>query len=234
MHKQRIFIVDDEPKIVRILTANLKSIGYEVNGYSSGKEALAAIDLFNPDLILLDLMMPEMDGFSVLEKIRCFSEVPVIILTARDQSEDKVQGLNMGADDYLTKPFSIDEVFARVNAVLRRTAKQALYQKPTAKIVNGAVELDLAQTRILVKGQEVRFTGTEYKLFALLMQHMDKVMTHEQLLQAVWGAEYSNDVDYLRVAIARIRQKLRKYQAEEDYIKTYVGIGYLVKRINER
>lgn len=231
MNKQRIFIVDDEPKIVRILTANLKSIGYEINGYCNGKEAIKAIDLCNPDLIILDIMMPGMDGFTVLKTIRQFSNVPVIILTACEQSEEKVQGLNMGADDYLTKPFSIEEVFARVKAVLRRTSKNELYLKSSAKIVNGCVHLHLDEARVIANDKEIRFTGTEYKLFVLLMQNLNKVMTHEQLLEAVWGEAYINDIDYLRVAIARIRQKLRKCNISDDYIKTYSGIGYLIKKI---
>lgn len=228
MTKQCVFIVDDEPKIVRILSANLKSIGYEVHGFSSGKDALNAVDLHDPDLILLDVMMPGMDGFQALERLRQFSDAPVIMLTARDRSEDKVRGLNMGADDYLTKPFSIEEIFARVKAVLRRTEKREFYQKPAVRIGNGPVRLDLNEARVLARGEEVRLTGTEYKLFALLMRNLDKVMTHEQLLRAVWGEPYISDIEYLRVAIARIRRKLRKRRVD-DYIQTYSGIGYLIK-----
>lgn len=230
MKKKRILIVDDEPKIVRILSANLKSIGFAVSGETCGEDALAAVDLYDPDLILLDIMMPRMDGFAALEKLRLFNDAPVIMLTARDRSEDKVRALNMGADDYLTKPFSIEEVFARVKAVLRRSEKYEFRQRPAAKIYNGAVSLFLDASRVLAGGEEIRFTSTEYKLFALLMQNLNMVMTHEQLLEAVWGPEYIGDIEYLRVAVARIRQKLKKRRIE-NYITTYSGIGYSIKKI---
>lgn len=231
MVKQRILIVDDEPKIVRILAANLKSAGYETHSAPNGKEALRLLELTDPDLVILDVMMPEMDGFAVLERMRGFSETPVILLTARDQSEDKVRGLNMGADDYLTKPFAIDEVFARVGAVLRRTGRRAL-QSAAPRIENGAVCLDLREGRVTAGSEEIRFTGTEYRLFVLLMQNLGKIMTHEYLLEEIWGAEYIGEIEYLRVAIARIRRKLRNCGAADGYIRTYSGIGYLIEKIS--
>lgn len=233
MKKQRIFIVDDEPKIVRLLSANLRSIGYEVHGFTNGEEALKQVDMIDPELILLDLMMPQIDGFAVLERLRAFSDVPVIIVTARDQGDDKVRGLNLGADDYLTKPFALDEVFARVKAVLRRSGRGSAgtVRAASVEIKNGPVTVNQAQCRVYVDGEEVRFTHTEYKLFVLLMQNLGKVVTHEFLLTEVWGPEYSGDIEYLRVAIARLRQKLKGADAEGKYIKTYPGIGYLIEKI---
>jgi DNA-binding response OmpR family regulator len=229
MKKQQIFIVDDEPKIVRLLAANLKSIGFETNGYTQGSQAVKDIDLFDPDLILLDIMMPAMDGFAVLERIRSFSNVPVIILTARDQCDDKVHGLNLGADDYLTKPFALDEVFARIKAVLRRSMCNHSVKKSISEIENGSIKINIGQCRVWAEEVEIRLTNTEYKLFLLLMQNIGKVMTHEYLLSEVWGYEYSDQIEYLRVTIARLRQKIKKVSRNVEYIRTYSGIGYMIE-----
>jgi two-component system KDP operon response regulator KdpE len=229
----KILIVDDEPKIVRFISANLKSLGHETVSCTNGKEALERIDDFDPDLLLLDIMMPHMDGFEVLQRLRHFSNVPVIILTARSDSTDKVRGLNLGADDYLTKPFSLDELFARVNAVLRRI--QARTDAPVSKLSElktGPITVNLASRRAWLHDTEIRFTETEYNLFALLIQHAGKVMTHEQLLSDVWGPEYRDDVEYLRVAIARIRQKIKQLDADLDIIVTYPGVGYMAAAKN--
>lgn len=229
MKKQQIFIIDDEPKIIRLLAANLKSIGFATQGYTRGSEALAEIDLLDPDLILLDIMMPVMDGFAVLERIRSFSNVPIIILTARDQCDDKVRGLNLGADDYLTKPFALDEVFARINAVLRRSTCNHAIKNSISEIENGPIKINMGQCRVWAEEVEIRLTNTEYKIFSLLMQNLGKVMTHEYLLREVWGYEYSDEIEYLRVAIARLRQKIKKVISHVEYIKTYSGIGYMIE-----
>lgn len=226
MHKACIVVIDDEPKIVRLLTANLKTLGYEVHGFAAGPAALAAWDELQPDLLILDLMLPEWDGFTILERLRRFSAVPVLMLTARDQCDDKVRGLNLGADDYLTKPFALAELFARVQAILRRTRQPHALPASTVQTL-GALRHDQGQCRVWAGEQEVRFTSTEYKLFALLMRHSGKVLTHEFLLQAVWGPEYGQEVEYLRVAIARMRSKLKAALGSEcTAVKTYPGIGY--------
>lgn len=235
MNKKKIMIVDDEPKIVRFVAANLKSLDFETLTCQSGAEALEKAEAFDPDLILLDLMMPGMDGFDVLKRLRSYSGVPVIMLTARSNGADKVQGLNLGADDYLTKPFSLDELFARVNAVLRRMDGRMAPPAATSEITLGAVTANLAQRRIWLGEAEVKLTETEYNLFALLLQHAGKVMTHEQLLSEVWGSEYRDEVEYLRVTIARIRQKLKSSaEAQElasaELIVTYPGVGYMAKQ----
>lgn len=230
MNKHKILIVDDEPKIIRFISANLKSLGHETAACSNGPDALEMVDSFDPDLMLLDIMMPGMDGFETLRRLRTFSNVPVIILTARSDSSDKVQGLNLGADDYLTKPFSLDELFARVNAVLRRfEGRSAVHSAASSELRSGAVTLNLAQRRTWLADTEIKFTETEYNLFVLLIQNAGKVMTHEQLLSDVWGSEYRDDVEYLRVAIARIRQKLKQADDELDLIVTYPGVGYMAK-----
>ncbi|MEW9700938.1 response regulator transcription factor [Paenibacillus sp. SI8] len=229
MKKQKIMIVDDEPKIVRFVAANLKSLDFETLTCQSGAEALDEVEGFDPDLILLDLMMPGMDGFEVLKRLRTYSSVPVIMLTARSNSSDKVQGLNLGADDYLTKPFSLEELFARVNAVLRRMDGRMSAHATISEITLGPVTVNLAQRRTWLNDTEIKFTETEYNLFALLLQHADKVMTHEQLLSEVWGSEYRDEVEYLRVTIARIRQKVKAAAEGLDLIVTYPGVGYMAK-----
>ncbi len=231
MKKKRVMIVDDEPKILRFIAANLKSLGYEVHTFMRGAEALGNYDLINPDLVLLDIMMPAMDGFELLGRLRLFSDVPVIMLTAKGDENDKVLGLNSGADDYLTKPFSLEELFARVNAVLRRYDKTLAQSNKTSEITSGPITMNLAQRRIWLQDREIKFTETEYKLFSLLMLNIDKVMTHEQLLSSVWGSEYRDEVEYLRVTIARIRQKLKVEGLTGNYLITYPGVGYMIAGI---
>ncbi len=228
MKKCRVFIIDDEPKILRFISANLKSLGYEPYIFPSGQDALASLDVLDPELVLLDIMMPGLDGLEVLKRLRTFSNVPVIMLTARGDSTDKVRGLNMGADDYLTKPFALDELFARVQAVLRRSASRENNNHTTSEIKNGEVTVNLAQRRIWIGNRELKLTETEYKLFSLLMINAGKVMTHEQLLSDIWGSEYRDDVDYLRVAIARIRQKIKNADCDGRIIVTYPGVGYMI------
>ncbi len=224
----RIAIIDDEPKIVRFIKANLLSLGYKIVTFSDGEQFLNNFDLHELDLVLLDIMMPNMDGFTVLERLRKFSNVPVIILTARSNSNDLIEGFELGADDYLTKPFSLDELFARVKAVLRRTAHldQTIYENK--KVSVGNIDINLAQKRVFVGEKEMHFTNTEYLILEQLALYADKVVSHEQILVSVWGAEYRNEVEYLRVAIARIRKKLKDSGCKNiaSIISTYPGIGY--------
>lgn len=232
--KQKICIVDDEAKILRFISANLKSVGYEVVTASSGEELLEKYDLISPDLILLDIMMPGQDGFYVLEELRKFSDIPVIMLTARGNPQDKVQGLNLGADDYLTKPFSLDELFARVNAVLRRSAANSTSQQAeTSPIIHtGEMKLDLGSKRCWVQEKEFKLTQTEFLLLEILALNIDKVVQHETLLSKVWGPQYRDDVEYLRVTIARIRRKLKQALGDAgEYIVTYPGLGYMLKSV---
>jgi len=236
MKVQKICIVDDEPKILRFVSANLKSIGYEVTTMSSGEELFEKLDLVSPDLILLDIMMPGQDGFFVLEKLRKFSNVPVIMLTARSNSEDKVHGLNVGADDYLTKPFSLDELFARVNAVLRRSlSNSADSQMANSSVVRtGELAIDLGSKRCWINDEEFKLTHTEYAVMEILALNLDKVVQHETLLSEVWGPQYRDDVEYLRVGIARIRRKIKEaLQINEEYIVTYPGLGYMLKSVTK-
>lgn len=226
--KYKIAIVDDEPKIVRFIKANLLSLGYKVETFSDGEQFLDHFDLHELDLVLLDIMMPNMDGFTVLERLRKFSNVPVIILTARSNSNDLVEGFELGADDYLTKPFSLEELFARVKAVLRRSSKINQTAPEEKQLLIGRIKINLAQKRVFVGEQEMHLTNTEYLILEQLAIHVDKIVSHEQILVTVWGAEYRDEVEYLRVAIARIRKKLKDAGCADisKIIRTYPGIGY--------
>ncbi|MFE5429169.1 response regulator transcription factor [Peribacillus simplex] len=227
--KHKMVIVDDEPKIIRFIKANLLSLGYEVESFLSGTQLLENFDLHQPDLILLDVMMPEIDGFEVLERIRKFSDTPVILLTARSNAHDKVYGLNLGADDYLTKPFSLEELFARVNAVLRRTKPSVQEFCLLSEIVCESLKINLGQKRVWIGDEELKVTNIEFAILEMLAVNVDKVVAHEQILTSVWGAEYRDDVEYLRVAIARIRRKMKKGGNLDKLIVTYPGLGYMLK-----
>ncbi|WP_313640733.1 response regulator transcription factor [Paenibacillus sp.] len=232
MKKLKIMIVDDEPKILRFVSANLKSLGYDTSSCLNGREALDKFDIFDPDLVLLDVMMPNMDGFEVLRQLRSISDVPVIMLTARSNSLDKVTGLDGGADDYLTKPFSLEELFARVRAVLRRARGRAEEPEKQEDLEVDKVRVNLAQRRTFIGDEELKLTETEFRLFLLLVQNTEKVMTHEELLTQVWGLEYRDEVEYLRVAIARIRQKIKNIEPGKNIIITYPGVGYMFQNNN--
>lgn len=229
--KQKVIIVDDEPKILRFVSANLRTQNYEVFTYTSGYEMLEEYDRIMPDIILLDILMPEVDGFEVLTALRCFTNTPIIMLSACHDAIDKVTALDLGSDDYMTKPFTLEELYARIRAVLRRTGNQI---QPTAISTSNVIknlEIDYRKRRIFINGKEADVSNTEYKLFAYLSNNQGKVMTHEELLTQIWGPEYRNDIDYLRVTIARLRQKLRKSNGENkiEYIVTYPGVGYMVE-----
>lgn len=232
MKKSKIMIVDDEPKILRFVAANLKSLGYDTIACLNGQEALDKFDIFDPDLVLLDVMMPAIDGFEVLRQLRSISDVPVIMLTARSNSLDKVTGLDSGADDYLTKPFSLEELFARVRAVLRRARGRAEEPEKQEDLEVDKVRVNLAQRRTFIGDEELKLTETEFRLFLLLVQNTEKVMTHEELLTQVWGLEYRDEVEYLRVAIARIRQKIKNIEPGKNIIITYPGVGYMFQNNN--
>ncbi|WP_342432934.1 response regulator transcription factor [Neobacillus sp. FSL H8-0543] len=234
MKNQRICLVDDEPKILRFVSANLKSVGYEVTSLGSGEELLEKFDLISPDLILLDIMMPGQDGFYILEELRKFSSVPVIMLTARSNPKDKVVGLNAGADDYLTKPFSLDELFARVNAVLRRSQSRLgeSYREESPIVRTGELTIDVGSKRCWISDVELKLTQTEYSVMEILALNIDKIVEHKTFLSEVWGPQYRDDVEYIRVGIARIRRKIKDLLQEEgEYIITYPGLGYMLSSL---
>lgn len=229
-----ILIIDDEPPIQRILRRNLTMSGYDVLVADDGEQALELIHLREPDLILLDLWLPgEMDGMSVCAQVRQWSQVPIIVVSARTDEKQKVEALDKGADDYLTKPFNNDELLARVRACLRRAAnvsERMNVQQPEVITSNdGYVSIDLLRRLVRAGAQEMKLTPTEFELLHQLMLHAGKVMTHRTLLRSVWGPEYGEETDYLRVYVRQLRRKIEKEPSQPEYILTEPGVGYVFR-----
>ena len=225
MRKHLILVVDDEPPIVRLVRAKLQADGYAVITASRGEEAIRLVDDERPDLVVLDVMMPGMDGFETLRRIRTLSQVPVIMLTARVGDADKLRGLEGGADDYVTKPFNPDELSARVAAVLRRSAGAAPVGGRTVLRYPG-VELDLERRRVTVAGEEVRLSRTEWELLSQLAGNAGRVMLHGELLSRIWGPEFRDETHYLRTWVSRLRAKLEPDADAAPLITTFPGVGY--------
>ena len=228
--KTTILAADDDPQLLRLVTRNLQLEGYEILAASDGQQALELIENNSPDLVLLDVMMPRMDGFTVCHRVRSFSSVPIIIVTARGQDQDKVRGLDLGADDYLTKPFSVDELLARVRAVLRRsqfTTKESA-QGLQATTTIGDLAIDYSQHLVTMEGHEIVCTPTEYRILAYLAQNAGRVLTQDLLLEHVWGSEYLGESHMLQVNINRLRRKLEADPSRPRYIHTKVGVGYFL------
>lgn len=226
--KTTVLAADDDPQLLRLMTRNLQLEGYDVLAASDGQQALELIESNSPDLVLLDVMMPKMDGFTVCYRVREFSAVPIIIVTARGQDQDKVRGLDLGADDYLTKPFSVDELLARVRAVLRRAqfTTREHTQGLRASTATGNLLVDYSQHMVMMNGQEIALTPTEYRIIAYLAQNVGRVVTQDLLLEHVWGPEYLGESHMLQVNINRLRRKLEIDPTEPHYILTKVGVGY--------
>ena len=223
-----ILIVDDEPRMIKFIRLNLELEGYRVGEASNGLEALDKVRKELPDLVLLDVMMPEMDGFEALERIREISNVPVIMLTVKAEEEDKVRGLELGADDYVTKPFSPRELSSRIKAVLRRTEMPSPVEKTILKIDDDGfgLSIDFNRREVIVRGERIKLRPTEYRLLYHLVNNAGWVMTHEMLLSKVWGYAYRDDTHLLRVYITYLRQKIEPDPSNPRYIFTERGIGY--------
>jgi two-component system KDP operon response regulator KdpE len=230
MKKPVALVVDDESNILRFVRANLRASGYDIASAMTGTEALAQFEAANPDIIILDIMLPEMDGLEVCRRIRQVSDVPIIMITAKGDMQDAVEGLNAGADDYVPKPFAVEELLARVNAVMRRT-KNNLTQTSTDKIKLGGLVVDLGQRQVTINGQSAHLTPTEFKLLTYLANNADKVLPHEELLEAIWGNEYRDCTHYLRVSIGRLRQKIENDPGNPEYIVTCSGVGYMIRNV---
>jgi DNA-binding response OmpR family regulator len=229
----KILVVDDEPRYLRLIEANLLTEGYEV---VTAQDGLQAVEIFssNPtELVLLDIMMPNLDGFAVCQRIRQFSNVPIIILTAKGEEQDRVRGLDLGADDYLTKPFSATELLARVRAVLRRS-KFSKEGSQSRVFEHGDLRIDFARAEVWRDSQPIFLSATEYRLLLQFAHNVGKVMSAEQILTSVWGAEYAQDKEILWVSIARLRQKLEEDPHTPRHIVTRSGLGYLMPPIDEK
>lgn len=229
MDKFCILLVDDEERIINFLRAKLKISGYDVLVATNGAEALEQFQTHDPDLVVLDLVMPKMDGFEVLKELRSFSSVPVIILSAKRADVDKIKGLHLGADDYLPKPFNPDELLARIEAVKRRL-EPAERRKTSETISFGDVVMDFKTHSVSVNGRAEYLTRIEWLLLSELAQNAGRVMLYEELLSRVWGPEYRNDVQLLRTWISRLRSKLEEKPAEPKLILTMPRVGYIIKQ----
>jgi two-component system KDP operon response regulator KdpE len=220
--RAQVLIVDDELQIRRFLRISLEANGYQTHETANGQDAILKTAQLRPDLIILDMGLPDMDGLEVLKRVREWTHTPVIILSVRDSDQDKVAALDAGADDYLTKPFSIEELMARI----RTAQRHAQPQQQEAIFTSGRLQVDQTRRLVTVNGETVKLTPTEYSLLRLLIQHAGKVLTHQQILRAVWGPEYVQEIHYLRVYFAQLRQKIEENPALPEIIVTEPGVGY--------
>lgn len=221
-HSTPILIIDDEPQIRRLLRVTLEANGYRVFDAATGQEGIVETAQRRPELILLDLGLPDLDGVAVLKRLREWCHAPVIVLTVRDREDDKIAALDAGADDYITKPFGSGELLARIRVALR-------HAKPGAESTSfrsGQVEIDFSARTVKVKGKEVKLTATEYALLRLFAQNVGKVLTHRQILREVWGPNYADQTHYLRVYVAHLREKLEPDPATPALLITEPGVGY--------
>ncbi len=223
-HGARVLVVDDEPEILRAVRTNLVAHGYEVLTATSGSEAQAAYAARRPDLVLLDLGLPDLDGLALIERVRAHAATPIVVLSARGGERDKVRALDLGADDYLTKPFGMDELLARVRVALRHAAHPA--SGAAAIFRCGGLAVDLERRQVTVDDREVKLTPTEYALLRAFVAHPDKVLTRRMLLQEVWGPEYGAEAHYLHVYVASLRRKLEADPQRPRYLLTEPGVGY--------
>ena len=223
--QHRILVIDDEAAIRRFLHSALSSEEFRLHEAESGHEGLSAATAFRPDVILLDLGLPDLDGVEVIRRIREWSNIPIIILSVREQEHDKVAALDAGADDYITKPFGVGELLARIRAALRRSLKQA--DEPVFR--NDELMVDLTMRRVFADGVEIQLTPTEYDLLRLFITHAGKVLTHSQILKQVWGTAYQEQSQVLRVTISNLRKKIERDPSRPRHITTEPGVGYRLK-----
>ena len=225
-NKPVILIVEDEEGIANFISAVLKANEYKIIKTDKGKEAIAMTASYSPDLVLLDLGLPDMDGVDVLKTIRAWSTIPIIVVSARGHEREKVDALDLGADDYITKPFGTSELLARIRTGLRHSQKNSdVNSAEIKKITVGELEIDYDKRLVSISGEPVHLTPIEYKIIVLLSRHIGKVLTHDFIIKEVWGP-YTNEIQALRVNMANIRRKLEKNPAAPRYIVTHVGVGY--------
>lgn len=222
--KQRILIADDEPQITRVLRTGLTTRGYEVRVAADGESALDTFNDWHPDLVITDLSMPNMDGIELCGRLRLISQVPIVVLSVKGEEKVKVEALDAGADDYVTKPFGIEELLARVRAALRRAPSTST--EDTIALDEGDFHLDFETRGVSVKGRDIHLTPKEFELLAYLIRHAGKVLTHRKLLTAIWGGNYAEQTEYLRVFIGQLRKKIEPNPATPRYILTEPWIGY--------
>jgi two-component system KDP operon response regulator KdpE len=225
MTRPRVLAVDDEPQILRFLKPSLEAAGYDVMTAATGAEALKCAATRAPDAILLDLGLPDIDGKEVISKLRTWSKTPIVVLSARDRESEKIAALDLGADDYVNKPFGIGELLARLRTALRHAARQAGEQ---TSFETASLKVDIAAHTAILDGKPLKLTPKEFDLLAMLVRNSGRVVTHRQILTAVWGPAHTEDVQYLRVFVGQLRQKLRAIPQSAELIATEPGIGYRI------
>ena len=233
MNKTVVLVVEDDRPIRNLIVTTLKMHDYKYLTANNGVSAIMEASSHHPDIVLLDLGLPDMEGVDVIKKIRTWSNMPIIVISARSEDKDKIEALDAGADDYLTKPFSIDELLARLRATLRRLNYiQNIHNNESSVFINGNLKIDYASGCVYLDGQEIHLTPIEYKLLCLLAKNIGKVLTHSYITKEIWGSSWDNDVASLRVFMATLRKKLETNPAQPQYIQTHVGIGYRMLRID--
>ena len=230
MNKYTILVVEDDKPVRTLITTTLKANGYRFIEALTGEEAILQATSHNPDVILLDLGLPDMDGVEIIRKVRSWSNVPIIVISARSEDSDKIGALDRGADDYLTKPFSVEELLARLRVTQRRLAMLGAEHADTV-FVNGSLRIDYAAGCAYLDGNELHLTPIEYKLLCLLAQNVGKVLTHTYITQRIWGNSWENDIASLRVFMATLRKKLESAPDSPQYIQTHIGVGYRMLKV---
>lgn len=230
MNKYTILVVEDDKPVRTLITTTLKANGYRFIEALTGEEAILQATSHNPDIILLDLGLPDMDGVEIIRKVRTWSNVPIIVISARSEDSDKIDALDSGADDYLTKPFSVEELLARLRVTQRRLAMLGAEHADTV-FVNGSLRIDYAAGCAYLDENELHLTPIEYKLLCLLAQNVGKVLTHTYITQKIWGNSWENDIASLRVFMATLRKKLESAPDSPQYIQTHIGVGYRMLRV---
>ena len=230
MYKAKILVVEDDPAISNLIRTTLETQDYQFHTAQNGSGALMEAVSYNPDVMILDLGLPDMDGVDIIKKVRGWSSLPIIVVSARTEDRDKVEARDAGADDYLTKPFSIEEFLARLRAALRRSHTEAKAGEESSLYTNGDLTIDFAAGCAYVKGEEIHLTPIEYKLLCLLAQNTGKVLTHNHILKEVWGGAQASDIPSLRVFMATLRKKIEQHPDSPRYIQTHVGVGYRMLR----
>ncbi len=231
MNKFQILVVEDDAPVRNLITTTLKAHDYRFTTAVNGNTAVMETASHNPDIILLDLGLPDIDGVEVIERIRNWSNVPIIVISARSEDSDKIDALDAGADDYLTKPFSVEELLARLRVTQRRLALMQSGNQHQAVFVNCQLRIDYASGCAYLNDEEMHLTPMEYKLLCLLAQNTGKVLTHKFITQSIWGSSWENDVGSLRVFMATLRKKLEKIPGSPQYIQTHIGIGYRMVKV---
>lgn len=231
MSKLQILVVEDDAPVRNLITTTLKAHDYRFVTAATGEGAVMEAASHNPDIVLLDLGLPDIDGVEVIRRIRSWSNVPIIVISARSEDTDKISALDAGADDYLTKPFSVEELLARLRVTQRRLALMQGSNPQKAVYENGQLRIDFASGCAFLGGEELHLTPIEYKLLCLLAQNTGKVLTHKFITQSIWGSSWDNDVASLRVFMATLRKKLESAPDSPQYIQTHIGIGYRMVKI---